>query len=131
MRPLHVLVVDDYPAAVDLLSHSLGRHGYAVQTAVNGAEALALFEASRPGAVVLDLRMPIMDGTAVFAEMHRIGPDVPVMIVTANLDEGLAQRLLQRGAFDYSPSSWARRPGGPGRRPLRIATGRRRPPPRP
>ena len=70
--PSRVLVVDDNPEVVYVLTESLVSAGYAVQTAVNGREAIDLFTADRPDAVLLDIRMPGMSGTDVFFELRRI-----------------------------------------------------------
>src|SRR5436305_15097469 len=60
-----VLVIDDDPAARDLLARSLGAEGFAVRTAGSGPEGLALAKELRPAAVTLDVLMPGMDGWAV------------------------------------------------------------------
>ena len=99
--PGHILIVDDNPDVACILGDALCRAGHAVQTAINGEEALVLFSTTRPAAVLLDLRMPTMGGVEVFAELRRIDASVPVIIVTADSDEECARRLLREGAFDY------------------------------
>ncbi len=58
----YVLVVDDDPAILTTVSEILQFEGYAVRTATNGAEALRLVEHARPWLILLDMRMPVMDG---------------------------------------------------------------------
>ena len=96
-----VLIVDDNPEVAYVLSEILISLGYAVQTAVDGREAIALFQADSPAVVLLDVRMPEMNGTEVFAELQRIDARVPVIFVTATTDEATARQLLHAGAFDF------------------------------
>ncbi|MBV9173586.1 MAG: response regulator, partial [Chloroflexi bacterium] len=62
--PARVLVVDDEPVIREVVAEALEFEGYAVETATNGAEALAKVRAHAPQAIVLDLMMPVMDGWA-------------------------------------------------------------------
>jgi len=96
-----VLIVDDNPEVTYVLSESLISFGYAVQTAAGGKEALEIFAATRPALVLLDLRMPLMNGVEVFRELRRVDDRVPVIVVTALTDEALARSLLRDGAFDF------------------------------
>jgi CheY-like chemotaxis protein len=98
---VHILIVDDNPDVGCLLGDALSRAGYAVQTAINGEEALLLFAATRPAAVLLDLHMPAMGGVEVFAKLRQMDATVPIVIVTADSDEECARILLREGAFDY------------------------------
>ena len=97
----HILVVDDNPQVTYVLTETLVAAGYAVHTAANGREAIALFEAEPPDGVLLDLRMPGMSGADVFTELQRIDAGVPVIFVTASDDEAMARDLLRAGAFDF------------------------------
>jgi signal transduction histidine kinase/DNA-binding response OmpR family regulator len=95
-----VLVVDDDPAVVDLLSITLGKEGYRVIYARSGEEALAQARAHRPQAITLDILMPRMDGWAVLVAL-KSDPhlrDIPVVIVTMLMDRGMAFTL---GAADF------------------------------
>jgi CheY-like chemotaxis protein len=65
-----VLVVEDSPALRHLLAMALADEGYAVHTAADGARALELLERLAPCLILLDLRMPVMDGPA-FARAYR------------------------------------------------------------
>jgi two-component system, cell cycle sensor histidine kinase and response regulator CckA len=77
-----VLVVDDEPAVRKPCCTYLARRGYEALGAANGEEALALFRerAHEISCVVLDLTMPEMDGSAVFREMKRLQPEMPVIL---------------------------------------------------
>ena len=62
-----ILVVDDDPAIVEFVSDALRDEGYGVVTATNGVAALIAVRQYRPQVVVLDMRMPVMDGWAFLA----------------------------------------------------------------
>jgi len=98
--PQKILVVDDEPEITRLVRAYLERAGFAVVTAAEGREALAVFRHERPNLVLLDLNLPGMDGLDVCRAMRR-GSDVPIIMLTARLEE--ADRLigLELGADDY------------------------------
>jgi two-component system response regulator MprA len=100
-KPL-ILVVDDEPAIRDALRRALEMHGYAVDAAPGGGEAITrLGQAPPPDAVVLDILMPGIDGLEVCRFMRRIGDRTPVLILTAR--DAVADRVegLDAGADDY------------------------------
>ncbi|HEX6920983.1 MAG TPA: response regulator transcription factor [Actinomycetes bacterium] len=78
-----LLVVDDEPNILELLSASLRYAGFEVATASNGHEALTTARTFRPDLVVLDVMMPDMDGFTVVRRMRGEGADVPVVFLTA------------------------------------------------
>jgi two-component system chemotaxis response regulator CheY len=82
----YVLVVDDDPAILTTVSEILQFEGYAVRTATNGAEALRLVEHARPWAILLDMRMPVMDGWGFARALRTRGIDVPIVVMTAAAD---------------------------------------------
>src|SRR2546429_288109 len=100
MRPV-VLVVEDEPALLDAFAEILGRLGYDTRLAATAADAYELAATERPSAVLLDLNLPDATGTQTLDELRLLRPDVPIIMVTANADEGLARETLMRGAFDY------------------------------
>jgi CheY-like chemotaxis protein len=102
-----VLVVDDDPAVCNLLKGELGREGFEVETAANGAEALERIQQQRPAAMILDLMMPVMDG---FEVINRLKRDlrrspIPIIVLTAKdlTDEdvqsinGHIEKIVQKG----------------------------------
>ena len=97
----HLLLVDDEPAVRDLLHEYFAGQGYTVSTAANGEMALAAVRAQRPDLVMLDIRMPGLDGVEVLRRLRRYDTTLPVVMVTANEDVELARELLGMGAFDY------------------------------
>lgn len=96
-----LLLVDDEVAVLDILSEYFVAQGYDVETAINGEEALTLVRQKRPDLVLLDVRMPGLDGVEVLTRLRATEPDLAVIMVTANEDVELARHTLQLGAFDY------------------------------
>ncbi len=97
---IRVLVVEDEEAYRQALSSGLGREGFVVDTAVDGIEAIQRFVADRPDIVLLDLRLPGMDGIEVYRRMRDLAP-VPVVMVSA-VDSELDVVLgLELGAAGY------------------------------
>jgi len=78
-----VLVIDDDPSILDTVSSILSGEGYQVMSAAGGEEALALSRTWHPTLVLLDMRMPLMDGWAVARALHEIGSRVPIVVMTA------------------------------------------------
>jgi len=96
-----MLIVDDEAPVRDLLSDYFVGRRFTVSTAADGEEALAAFARERPDVVLLDLRMPGLDGLAVLKRLREADPDVAVIMVTANEDVAVARETLSVGAFDY------------------------------
>src|SRR5258708_4646643 len=100
MRPV-ILVVEDEPALREILSDMLERFDYDARLAGTAADAYAFAATERPNAILLDINLPDATGTQTLDELRILRPDVPIIMVTANADEGLARETLTRGAFDY------------------------------
>src|SRR5918994_4114739 len=95
-----ILVVDDEQSVVEVLSEYFSGQGYTVRTASNGQEALTTFPEFRPSVMLLDIRMPGLDGVEVLRRLRAIDKTVAVIMVTANEDVELARETLKLGAFD-------------------------------
>lgn len=95
-----ILVVDDEPDLLELLAVLLEGEGYAVDQAVNGAEALEQAESTMPSLILLDMKMPVMDG-AQFAKLFRArhGTTVPIVVMTAADD--VKRRSAEVGAAAF------------------------------
>ena len=98
-----VLLVDDEPDILDLLSYNLEREGFRVRAASNGADGLKLAQADPPDVVVLDVMMPKMDG---IETCRRFREDaalrlVPILMLTARGEERDEIEGLDAGADDY------------------------------
>ena len=97
----NVLVVDDDADLRRLLGMRLQSAGYKPLVASSGEEALARLAVSRPRAVITDLRMPGMDGMALFERIHAVDPSLPVIILTAHGTIPDAVSAAQSGVFGY------------------------------
>ena len=78
-----VLVVDDDSSILDTVTSILTSEGFQVMAANGGQQALGLLNSWHPTLVLLDMRMPIMDGWAVAAAMRDTGSKVPIVVMTA------------------------------------------------
>ncbi|MBI4552626.1 MAG: response regulator [Candidatus Latescibacteria bacterium] len=96
-----LLVVDDEEPVRNVLTTFLTRKGYEVEEAGNGPNALAQLERFKPHLVLLDIRMPGMDGIEVLKAIKQRAPDVVVIMVTATSDNEVGRRTLELGASDY------------------------------
>ncbi|WP_186301246.1 response regulator transcription factor [Rhodococcus sp. WB9] len=96
-----VLVVDDEPNILELLSVSLRFQGFEVVTASTGAEGLDTARTFRPDAVILDVMMPGMDGFGLLKRLRADGVDAPVLFLTAK--DAVEDKIsgLTLGADDY------------------------------
>ena len=97
----HLLVVDDEPNIVELLSASLRFAGYDVSTAANGSEALRKAKEVDPDLVVLDVMMPGLDGFDVVRRLRAEDRHVPVLFLTARDAVEDKVKGLQTGGDDY------------------------------
>lgn len=105
-RP-RVLVVDDDPGIVELVCKGLNGAGFVTRPEVDGEDALRSIDRWMPDAVVLDLRMPGVDGLTVCRRARAADPGLGILILTAKgaeLDEIIG---LESGADDYLPKPFA------------------------
>jgi two-component system, NtrC family, response regulator GlrR len=96
-----ILIVDDDPALLRLLSLRLHYEGHTVTEADSAMAALASLDHELPHIMITDLRMPGMDGMDLFAAVHRRHPLMPVLVLTANGTISDAVNAMQRGVFGY------------------------------
>ena len=96
-----VLVVDDDHDMVSALCDILRQAGHRPLSAHSGHEAVAMVERETPDVLISDLRMAGMSGHGLQAELKRIAPDLPVIIITAFGSIQTAVEAMKLGAFDY------------------------------
>lgn len=101
MAERRVLVVDDYPPLLDYLRGYLSSSGYTTLTALNGEEALKTVMDNFSGVILLDARLPDIDGLELFRRIKKINGDLPVIFITANASVDLAVEATKEGAFDF------------------------------
>ncbi len=99
--PMRILVVDDESNIRESLVRALNLMGYHAQEAQSGREALEMLESASFDLMVLDMRMPEMDGMEVMQRARRIRSDLPIVVLTghATLDSAIA--AVKSGAADY------------------------------
>ncbi len=116
---LRVLVVDDVAENRKLLERLLTVVGLGVSTARNGREAVALWERDRPDIILMDVRMPVMDGITATREIRRLESELesgngdgvpasasrrtPIIALTASAFDHDRERILEAGCDDYIP----------------------------
>ncbi|MEJ7846244.1 MAG: response regulator [Acidimicrobiales bacterium] len=101
--PSTILVVDDDPVILQLLQVSFEMDGFAVLTAADGAEGVAMARRERPDVVVSDVMMPRMSGLELLAELKG-DPDtagIPVLLLSAKAQNNDVSGGLDAGADDY------------------------------
>jgi CheY-like chemotaxis protein len=98
--PKGVLIVDDDPDIRQVLQDRLESLGYRVGTANNALEAVLAIDKSLPNGILLDFMLPAIDGLQVLREVRRLYPMLPVVIITANMEEDFAARAVAAGADD-------------------------------
>jgi DNA-binding NtrC family response regulator len=102
-----VLIVDDDQAIVRMLKDALGlfrhQHAYKIETAGDGADALAALHRDQFDLVLLDMYMPRMTGLELLEQMRRLKMQTPVLMLTGNDDTRTAADALASGIFAYIP----------------------------
>ncbi|MGF1580622.1 MAG: sigma-54-dependent transcriptional regulator [Gemmataceae bacterium] len=97
----HILVVDDEQAVCWALSRALEQEGQAVDVAASAEEAFEKAEQRIPDAIVLDVRLPGLDGLSALSRLREISNNAPVIVITAHGNLNTAVRAVENGAFDY------------------------------
>lgn len=96
-----LLIIEDEEGAARALEKYFRQKGFIVEAAADGEAGLDIFRARLPDVVLLDFKLPGMDGEQVFLKMKELQPFVPVIVMTAYGEIDRAVRLLKEGAFHY------------------------------
>jgi len=96
-----LLILDDNPGSLELLSAALSREGVTIYTASRPSEALELVREKRPQLVLTDLVMPEMTGLEVLSRIMEFAPGTDVVLMTAHYTTETAVEAIRRGAADY------------------------------
>lgn len=99
-EPIRVLVVDDEVLFVKTLAKILARRGIEVKCAYEGGSAVQAVAGGTFDAILLDLRMPGMDGLEALQEIRRLDPVTPVLVLTGQLDLDRARQAMKAGASE-------------------------------
>jgi two-component system nitrogen regulation response regulator NtrX len=97
----HILVVDDEPAIQTALRGVLEDEGYRVSTVGSGTEALRLAAEDGPDVVFLDIWMPKKDGLETLADLKRVRPEAPVIVISGHGTIETAVKATRLGAYDF------------------------------
>ena len=105
-----ILIVDDEPDIGAMLAEDLRPHGYQVDVALHGGDAVMLASIDRPDAVILDLILPEISGEQIFQQLRELDGSIAIVLLTGMADETVARALLRAGAFDNlrKPPDFAR-----------------------
>lgn len=101
MDSIKILLVDDEKEITKILSKRLARRGYECKTAANGVEALAAMQDFPYKIVIMDVKMPIMDGITALRTIHSRWPTTQVILLSGHADMQLAVQAMSDGAFGY------------------------------
>lgn len=96
-----ILIVDDEPDLLSILSEELVKRGYQADAAFSGEEAIESIKENHPNLVLLDIRMPGMGGMETLKRIRELAPDIGIIMVTAVRDAKLTEEALNLGAHDY------------------------------
>jgi DNA-binding NtrC family response regulator len=101
MSKIRVLLVDDDVGFTSSMRMVLSHRGFDVTVAANGLTALPLIAGERFDVVLLDVKMPGMEGTQVLKEIKRFAPDIPVIMLTGHYSSSEEEDTLRRDAYAY------------------------------
>lgn len=99
--PVMILVVDDDPGLTRLIERALRREGYQTAAVGSGQEATEWLKQHRADLLLLDLKLPDMEGPALVESMVSMERSVPFIIITGQGDERVAVEMMKSGALDY------------------------------
>jgi DNA-binding NtrC family response regulator len=98
--PAKVLIVDDEKDFLDIMAERMGARGMEVSTTTSAENALKMVRTESYDAVIMDLMMPEMDGFKALKLFKETRPDVPIILLTANLPEEKCIEAIKLGAMD-------------------------------
>lgn len=98
--PAKVLIVDDEKDFLDIMAERIGARGMAVSTATSAENALKMVLKEDYDAVIMDLMMPEMDGFKALKLFKETRPDIPIILLTANVPEEKCIEAIKLGAMD-------------------------------
>jgi DNA-binding response OmpR family regulator len=101
MKDMKVLLVDDEEEFVKALAERLKMRDLRSDTVLDGEEALSYVEDQEPDVMVLDLKMPGIDGMEVLRQVRKVYPNIQVIILTGHGTEKDEEEAKRLGAFDY------------------------------
>ena len=101
MEKTKILLVDDESDVTRILSKRLGRRGFECQSAGNGQEAVDAMTQFAFGVIIMDVKMPVMDGMSALQIIHARWPKTQIILLSGHADMQLAVQAMSEGAFGY------------------------------
>ncbi len=96
-----ILIIDDEPTFVKMISARLSANGYEVVTASDGEAGLRLIEVEKPNLIVLDVMMPMMDGYTFIRELKGTREENPIPVIVLTAKERMEDLFKVEGVDDY------------------------------
>lgn len=96
-----LLIVEDDPAIADVYAFPLRMDGYLVEVAADGEAALRAIQAEKPAMMLLDIRLPKLDGIQVLERLKAAGIMLPVVVLSNHMDGETIRRARALGAMEY------------------------------
>jgi two-component system, response regulator, stage 0 sporulation protein F len=96
-----ILIVDDQPGIRLLLNEVFKKEGYNTHLAANGLDALKIAEATALDCALLDMKIPGMDGLEILARLKKMQPDLPVVMMTAYVEQHMIDSATELGVVKY------------------------------
>lgn len=101
MQQYRILIADDEDVIRFVLHEALQKEGYEIEEAAHGEEAVLKVRNTSFDLVILDIKMPRMDGIEALKEIQKIDPGMPVVMITAYGNSKIAMQAVREGAYDY------------------------------
>lgn len=101
MERLRILIVDDEEDLVATMAERMALRDVQAEAVTSGLDALQCMNEQEFDALVLDVKMPGIDGLQLMAEIRRKHPDLPIVMLTGHGSASDAERAIRQGAFDY------------------------------
>lgn len=102
-RQANILVIDDQESMRDSCQQTLSRSGYCVETAENGEKGLEILKKTSHDLVILDLKMPGLNGLEVLGKIKEDDPEIVVVVITGHATIESAVEAMKKGAYDFIP----------------------------
>ncbi len=100
-KPIRVLIVDDHPDTLEWMQLLLEDRGYLVQTSLTGAASEDVRDSWRPHLVLMDSKLPDVDGTDLLTRFKQAAPSVEIIMITGHGSVGLAVDAMKAGAYSF------------------------------
>jgi len=102
LNKVKILTIEDETEFTDMIVEYFGQRGYEVLVASRGVKGIEMVEEENPDVVLIDLKMPGIDGDQVITKLKTVNPKIKCIVITAFTDDGRTKKRLERiGAYAY------------------------------